>query len=365
MPDVLTLRVRGIAYGGWKSVQVTRSMESLSGAFSVSVSERWPGQPTSRPIRPGDPVVVAIGDDVVISGHVDQVTTALSASDHGVTVTGRDAAADLIDSAPDLPPNEWHGITLLDLARLLAEPFGVPVRSDVGSGRSIAKVALNPGEKAWELLEERCRYEAILPVSDGQGGIVLTRAGSSRVGTAIVEGENLLAGSLELDWSERFSRYVVKAQLQGTDLVSGEAAAEPEGAATDAEIKRHRELVVVAASGADAQHCADRAKWEATVRAGRGARASVTVRGWRSGGGQLWPVNALVALRSPTLGIDREMLITAATYSLDDGGEVTQLSLVRPEAFELLAEPEVPESGAGFDTFTAADWGFDIAVPAD
>ena len=323
----------------------------------MSVSERWPGQPSARPIRPGDPVAVAIGEDVVITGHVDQVSTSLSATGHSVTVSGRDAAADLVDSAPDLPPNEWHGITVLELARILAAPFGVPVRSDVGAGRAISKVALNPGEKAWELLEGRCRNEAILPVSDGQGGLLLTRAGSARVGTAIIEGQNLIAGSLELDWSDRFSRYIVKGQIQGTDLSSGEAASEPEGSATDAEIKRHRELVVIAASGADAQHCADRAKGEATVRAGRGARATATVNGWRSGGGQLWPVNALVALRSPTLGIDREMLISSVTYSLDEGGEITTLSLVRPEAFALLQQPEVEESGAGYDVFGPEDWG--------
>ena len=363
MPDDLTLRVRGVAYGGWKSVEVTRSIESLCGAFSVSVSEKWPGQPTSRPIRPGDPVSVAIGDDVVITGHVDQVTNALSGTSHSVTVSGRDAAADLVDSAPDLPPNEWHGITVLELARILAAPFGVPVRSDVGAGRAIAKVALNPGEKAWELLEERCRYEGILPVSDGQGGIVLTRAGSARVATAIIEGRNvgqMLSGSLELDWSDRFSHYIVKSQLQGNDLFNSEAASEPEGSATDAEIKRHRPLVVIAATGADAQHCADRAKWEATVRAGRGARATATVNGWRAGGGQLWPVNALVALRSPTLGLDREMLISEVTYTLDEGGEITKLSLVRPDAFALLQQPAVEEGGEGYDDFGLD--GFDSVV---
>ena len=356
MSDDLTLRVRGAAYGGWKQVDVRRSIESISGSFSVSLTERWPGQPSARPIRPGDAVSVAIGEDVVITGYVDAVTTSLSSGDHSVSVSGRDAAADLVDSAPDLPPNEWHGITVLDLARLLAEPFGVPVRSEVSGLRSIVKVALSPGDKAWELLEERCRYEGILPVSDGAGGIVLTRAGSGRVASAIIEGQNLLSGSLELDVSDRFSRYIVKAQIQGTDLMSGESASEPEGSATDAEIKRHRELVVVAGSGADAQHCADRAKWEAAVRAGRGARATVTVQGWRSGGGQLWPVNAMVALRSPTLGLDREMLISEVSFSLGDGGAVTQLSLVRPEAFALLQQPEVAEDSVGYDSFTAADW---------
>ncbi len=361
-PDDVTLRVRGLAYGGWRNVSISRSIENVCGAFSVSVSERWPGQPTARPIRPGDPVSVAIDEDLVITGHVDQVQNSLGAEVHTVRVSGRDAAADLVDSAPDLPPNEWHGITVLELAQILAKPFGVPVRSEVGDGRALPKVALNPGESAWSLLEERCRYEGFLLVSDGRGGIVLTRAASARATTAIVEGDNMLSGTLALDWSERFSQYIVKGQLQGTDFFSGEAASEPAGSTTDAEIQRHRPLVVIAATGADARHCADRARWEAAVRAGRGARASVTVEGWRSGGGQLWPINALVALRSPTLGINREMLISEVSFSKGDGGTLTTLSLVRPEAFALLQQPELPAGGEGFDDFGFE--GFDVAEPA-
>jgi prophage tail gpP-like protein len=88
-----------------------------------------------------------------------------------------------------------------------------------------------------------------------------------------------------------------------------------------------------------------RAEWEAIVRAGRAYTASVTVQGWTVGG-RPWPVNALVRLRSPSLEIDSDMLITEATYSLDDGGSRTVLSLKRPDAF--MPEPVIePVESAG------------------
>jgi prophage tail gpP-like protein len=346
--DQVTLRVAGTAYSGWKAVRVARSIESLSGAFDVSYTERSPMQPSARPIHPGDAVEVAIGEDVVITGFVDSVTVGLSASAHELSISGRDAAADLVDSAPDLPPNEWYEITVFELAKILAAPFKVPVRTEVPPGRKIEKAALNPGDRAWELLEARCRFEAILPVSDGHGGIVLTRAGTLRADTALVEGENILGATLALSQAERFSHYIVKASLQGNDFQFGEQVAECIGRATDPEIKRFRPFTVVASASADSGQCADRAKWEATVRAGRGARATVVVQGWHSGGGQLWPLNALVALRSLSLGIDDEMLIVGVQQTLDEGGTKTTLELVRKEAFALIKQPEVPTLASEF-----------------
>ena len=71
---------------------------------------------------------------------------------------------------------------VLEVARELAAPFGIQVRADVDVGEPLLKVALNPGQRAWELIEELCRYRALLPVSDGRGGLVLTRAGRARAG---------------------------------------------------------------------------------------------------------------------------------------------------------------------------------------
>ncbi len=337
--DEVTLTINGVSYAGWTGVRISRSIESISGAFEVRYTERYPGQPQRRPIKPGDAVEVRIGDDQVVTGYVDRVAAAADSRRHELAFAGRDRAADLIDSAPDLPPNEWNDITVFEFAQLLARPYGIPIRNEAPIGRRIPKVALNPGDTAWQLLEQLARHEAILPVSDGLGGIVFTRAGTARADTALVEGENVLELALELDDSERFSEYIVKSSLQGSDLLSGELAAFPEGRARDAQIKRYRPLTVVSSIGADSAQCLDRAKWEVSVRAGRGARAIVSVQGWRSGGGRLWPLNALVALRSPTLGIDQEMLIAEIEYSLDEGGAVTRLGLVRKEAFELIPEP--------------------------
>lgn len=347
MPEI-ELSVSGRIFGGWTAMTVTRSMESAVGTFTLSVSERWPSNPTQRPIRPGASAVVLLDGQTVITGFVDTVRIGLTGDSHTIQVRGRDAALDLVDSAPDLDPGEWSGLTVLEVAKALAEPFGIKVSADVDVGAPFQKVALNPGQRAWELIEELCRYRALLPVSDGLGGLRLTRAGLGRAVTPLVEGGNILRASADFSWTDRYSDYVVKGQTQGSDEFFGDAAAAPVGHARDAEIKRHRPFLVIASSGVDEQQARDRARWEASVRAGRGARATITVQGWTQEDGSLWPVNSRVAVRSPTLGLDREMLISGVTNSLDEEGTLTRLSVVRPDAFELLAEPEVADEELGF-----------------
>lgn len=353
-PAPLTLEIAGTAYGGWTGVSVVRSIESLSGSFALRVSERWPGSPEARAIRPGNRGTIRIGSEAVISGYVDQVAISRSGLDHQISCQGRDAAGDLIDCSPDLSPGEWHGRTVLDIARELAAPFGISVRADVSVGAPFAKVSLDPGASVWDLIDELSRYRALLPVSDGQGAIVFTRAGSARAAAALVEGENILEQSLSLSWEDRFSRYTVKGQAQGTDQLLGEAAAGAVGRASDAEVLRHRPKVIVAGKGITTEQAQQRASWESTVRAGRSSVATISVVGWRQGPnetGPLWPVNAIVDVRSATLGLAREMLITELEYTLDEGGRRTRMQLMRPDAFALLAEPEESNGGLGFDPY--------------
>jgi prophage tail gpP-like protein len=58
------------------------------------------------------------------------------------------------------------------------------------------------------------------------------------------------------------------------------------------------------------------------------------------GNGALWPINALVRVRSPKkLHVDGDMLISQVTFEAGDGGRVTTLTLRRPDAFK--PEPQV------------------------
>jgi prophage tail gpP-like protein len=349
VPD-LRLSVGGRDYGGWKTVRVTRGIESVAGSFELGVSDRWAGQdpPTPWPIAEEDECALTIDGVPVITGYVDRRSLSYGPEEHTLSVGGRDRTGNLVDCSAVLTEWEFQGISLLTLAQRLAKPFGVKVTLQAGLTlpRLGTKLTVDPGDTAFDALERACRMAGVLPVSDGAGGLLLTRAGSRRATTALVEGANILAASGEFDGAGRFRKYIVRGQRPGTSEDFGLGATSVTGTASDQNVRRSERVLIVRAEQSITPELArKRAEWEATIRAGRADAVSVTVQGWTQGDGSLWPVNALVPIESPYLGVKGEMLITQAVHSLDDrSGTKTDLSLKRPDAF--VPAPVVPVTGA-------------------
>jgi prophage tail gpP-like protein len=342
MPSVI-LRVNGRDFSGWTSVRVTRGIEAMAGSFELGLTQRWPGQVGSWEIRQADKAQVFIRLDKVgadspplITGYVDGRTLSIGKDDHRIEVSGRDQAGALVDCSAFLDKWEFYGIPLLKFAQDVAQPYGVKVRTtEKDLPRLPTRITIDPGETAFDALERGCRMCGVLPVSDGSGALVLTRAGRVHAATALVEGQNILSASVTLDASGRYRRYIVMGQHPGTDEYMGDATAEVRGEAFDMGVSRAERVLVVRAETAVTPELARaRAQWEASVRAARCDRVSVTVAGWTQGNGSLWPVNAIVRVRAPHVGVDGDLLITQATYSLDPNtGTTTQLTLMNPKVF--------------------------------
>ncbi len=345
MPE-LVLRVGGRDYAGWKTIRVTRGIECVAGSFAVSVSDRWADQDVPWPIGEEDECVVLIDGEPVITGYVDRRDLSYGPEEHTLTIGGRDKAAALVDCSA--LPGQWEywGIPLLTLVQRLAKPFGIVPRLQPGlKPPSVpTRLAIDPGDSALDVIERACRVAGVLPVSDGAGGLVLTRPGSARTATSLVEGQNVLGASARYDASHRYRRYVVMGQQPGSDQGTAETTAFVRGYATDPNVRRaERVLVVRSENSITPEQAKRRAQWEATVRAARGDEVTALVQGWKQGNGELWPVNELVKVRLPYLGVSGELLISQATYSLDDhSGTTTELWLKRPDAF--VPEPVIPSA---------------------
>lgn len=347
------LTVNGTRYRGWQSVEVTRSIEAIAGSFSLAVTERWPGSQARYAISPGAACTLAADGEALITGHVDTVDVRFDDRGHGVTIAGRDVTGDLVDCSAEAPGGELRDVTLTQLAARLAQPFGVEVRAETDAGRPFDRITIEPGESAFEAIERACRMRAVLPVSDGRGGLLLTTAGQAgRAATTLAQGQNILAAGGTYSWRDRYSTVTVKGQAAGTDSFFGEPAAAAKGRQADPAIGRHRPLTVIAEAPGDDAALAERAAWEVTVRRGRSRSVEITVAGWRMSDGRLWAPNMLVPAVSDWLGIDQDMLIVSVTYSLDETGTLARLSLMRPDAYALLATPEI----APTDPFGEPGW---------
>jgi prophage tail gpP-like protein len=346
----LLLLVNGQKYGGWKSVRVTRSIECLAGSFDLEVSDRWAGQEEPWPIAEEDACRIEIDGTVVIDGFVDRRAIAFSATSRTLFFSGRDRAAALVDSSAILESWTFRNASVFDIAKKVAEPFGIRVSLQPGLvlPKPERKLVVNPGDSPYQAIERAAMAAGVLLVSDGAGGVLITRTGTERAATPLVQGGNVLAASVEYDATERFSRYVVATQVGGTDEAAGPATT-ISAEAVDAGVRRaERVLMIRPEAGITIASARKRADWEARIRAARAETVSITVQGWREPRAGLWPLGVLVNVRVPAIGVNGDLLISQLDHSLSEAGEVTQLKLVRPDAFTPEPKATVKTAGAAW-----------------
>ena len=352
----LSLIVNGVTYGGWKSIRVTQSMESIAGSFDLDVSDRW-GPADPWPIAEFDECEVQINGLTVIDGYVSGRKLGGSSGTRTLSYRGRDRAAELVDCSVLVPDastkgNKWtyRNLDLAAFAAQIAKQHDIKV--SVQPGLALSKVPVlvaHPGETGFEALKRAAGDTGALIVSDTAGGIVITGPGTTRA-TALIEGVNIKAADIDYDASSRFHTYLVSSQPPGNDDAFGEAT-RVQAQATDADVPRAgRVLLIRPDKGMDTATARRRADWEARVRAAKSASATITVRGWeQSTDGALWKINTLARVQAPRLiGVDGDMLISQVDFTVDDsGGQITQLHIVRPDAFTPEPHQQAAVSGEG------------------
>lgn len=331
------LKVNGRLYGGWEQVSIQRGIEQIAGAFTLSVTDRWNTEAGQKAfeIKPGQTCEVWVDGQIVITGYIDETEPAYDATSHAITVTGRDKTGDLVDCGAIYKSGHWINKTIAQIAQDLIAPFGIGLKVQADIGAPLPVFAIQEGASVFEELERAARMRALLLVSDGQGNLVLTRAGTDRAGAHLLEGGNILRASGMLSWKDRFSHYIVKGQRTGNDHAFAATVAQQQEAVKDATINRYRPLVLLAEDQDGNATLRQRAEWERNVRAGRGTRATVTVQGWQANG-KLWQPNTLTRLQSPRLAADLDLLIVSVNYTLDDSGALTVLDLAQPQAFDTI-----------------------------
>ena len=395
------LLVNGVAYGGWKSVRIEASIERQARVFSLTVTDRWPGnEEIRRRIVPGDACEVWIGDDLVVTGHVDATPVSYDDNSVSLSVQGRSKTADLVDCCPitsgplQAPTSRWSSAAgqgggrkpvpvpvqasaqwrnqrVDSIAAALAAPYGVRVLVDPGVnlGAPIAEHHVQVGETVFESIDRLMRLRQLLSTDNARGDLVFVEVGSAgRAGTAIEHGVNVLTASASLDFSGVFSEYVCKGQRAGSDDAFGDDVAEEEGEAeddgsewqtgTEARIRdamatRRRVLVLKQLGQADEGSCQDRADYERSSRRGKALQATYTVTGWRQANGELWLPNQIVPVRDPVIGFDTDMLVAEVAYQLDESGAIAQLRVGPVDGFrQKVPKPPKTKKGSG----SASNW---------
>ena len=343
MPDVTpALHIDGQIYEGWTSVEVTRDIERMAGAFRLQLTDRWPGIESKRAVKPGFECRLTEQNETLVTGWIDSVDVSFGSNDHTISAVGRDKTGDLVDCAAIHAGGEWKDQTVAQIATDLCRPFGITAVAEAPEARTtIGTFKLEEGETAFAAIERLSRLKGLLCTSFTDGRLRLTTATVANVTDAALKSGpdgNVLSATAAFNHAERFSSYTIKGQDSAADFASPDDATAPAGKAVDAIISRYRPTTILAEDVVDAAACQKRAEWEASVRAGRARRLSVTVQGWYIDGA-LWQPLTLVDCEIPEVNLTGRMLISAVPASL---------TLADPAAFTGLVQPEAPAETWGW-----------------
>jgi len=333
MYDAIKIQVDGTDYSGWKSVTVQRSMEALTGRFTMTTVDRWALNAEAWTIYPGRFCRVLIGRDTILEGYVDSVNPSITKDSHEITVSGRDKTADLVDCGT---AGRWTNLTLLRLAQSMVDPFGINVVSEVDPGPAFETFSAEIGETVFEALSRAARKRHVLLLTGRVGNLVITNTGNTSAGDRLVLGSrgNILSASGGYDYTDRFSRYTVKGQSRTVGSGWGATTISIKGEADDDEVIRYRPKYIKGQGIVTVKDAQNQARWEALIRAAKSFKATVEVSGFRQSTGDLWEVNLLADVDVPELLLAGPMLISAIEYRQNDqDGSITSMELTRPDAY--------------------------------
>lgn len=354
--DELSIESNGQRIAGWQEVRVTAGMERFCRDFVVQMTEVHPTTPRVLTVVPGDPCVVRMGEDTVVTGYIDAYQPSFDIGEGTVVaLSGRSRTQDLVDCSVEWANLQIVESSVVELAQKVAAAYDIQVRAEVEGLRRIPTLNLNIGETGFALIDRTCRYAQVLAFDDADGNLVITRASSERAAGSLVQGVNVERAAVLLTAHERYGVYrcfLDSSDFSRLDVGTGVAGGNYIGESRDGGVRRNRKLFFVADSVPDGADVARRrADWENNRRIGRSAVIRLVTSSWRDADGALWRPNTLVRVELPGLRVEGvDWLIAEVMFARGkQTGTTAELTIMAPEAF--MPEP-IPASRIIGNVFT-------------
>jgi prophage tail gpP-like protein len=329
--EQVVLQIGSDRHTGWQEVSIRLSLEQIVDEFQLTLTERWNESGEVRAVSPDAACTLSIGDELVLTGYLDEVLPDYDAEKHTIVANGRSKASDLVDCSGH--EQRLAGRTLHQIAQALAQPYGIEVVDTVGASKPFREFVLEDGQPIAEGIERAAQLRAARVVSDAQGRLLIVHAVRREIRTALVLGENIRRASGVFSNRDRFNTYIVEAQTPGDDHWNGAQASGPRGVARDPRVRGPRTTLVVCDTPADSRDCAERAQLEARMRWAKGRGVTYTVGGWRHEQG-VWRPGDLVPVRDAYLGLDEPLLVSEVQLIEGLDGRRAELRVVPAAAFE-------------------------------
>lgn len=344
--EIVYVEVDGTRYTAFLRAQVRAGFKEAARAFELSIAAEAGAAATHAIFHAGAAVQVFANSDLLMAGYVDQKRPHLGAREATIAVTGRSKSSDLIDSDVDHPTSYFENKDPQEIGAELAKEYGATFETDQQLTK-IERHLLTPGESIYRAVEKMARKQGMTLAATAQGNIKITKPNGERHGGGVFEGQNMLVGNGDHNWSNRHSKYSVKGQRA---VGTGSRRLHMVAGANDSAVSRHRHKSIVHDDDATIDDLKKRVTNRRDRAAGNALKASISTQGFRDQGGTIWTPGWLVWTESPFLDIAQDMLIEAVDYSQSEQGSIALLSLVDPRAFGASG------AGGGKGDQSGAEW---------
>lgn len=345
--DKVQVLIAGKMHDDWQNYSTDSDLMVPADAWNVSVG--LDGGKLPADVFEGQQIEIRVGDDVVLTGRIDDVADSVDKHSHTLSLSGRDGAAILVDcSAPIFVARQ------VDLAGVVAKvvrPLGITkIRIDAAKTYTLDKVNVEPGDSAWAVLQNAAEANGLWPWFEPDGTLVVGGPDYTAPDVADLvmrtsgKGNNMLSLSRRRSIHSRYSQVTVLGQTHGTVLQGGaNAITQTE---KDTGVSWYRPRVVV-------DHECDNnsialARARKLIADGRvaGFALNAKVKGHRinapgkPGHGKLWQPGQRVRVMSEPHGIDDIFFLIARTFAGGrEIGATTDMKLIEDGAWVLDAHP--------------------------
>jgi prophage tail gpP-like protein len=322
MLEDVTVEGIGMPYN---TISISSSAEEAVRTASLDLVPAGQG----LPVKPGAPVKIRAGRDLLLTGYVRDVQPSHDATDRSLGITVCSRTVDATECSVDHPTGEVLNKSLPDIAREF-DRLGIGIEAEAGLPVE-PRHKLLPGETLFQTIERRARGRGVLIYDTPKGKLKLATKPEGTHSGGLIWGVNIEQASSSITERGRHSKVKVRGQAsEGTT----KQQLRPEATAGDSGVSRNRPLIVWHEGETTLDRMKERAVWQVKRGVGYAATASITVTGWRDAGGQIWQRNWLVYVEDDWIGIRGMMVIKSVTLSQDSagGGTTAVLELADPRA---------------------------------
>lgn len=324
-PETLTLLLNGKAHSRWDRYELDSDLFTPADAWSFTLGvppQRVGGERAGLPpiLDVGSRVQVLLGDDVVLTGWLDDVQHSTTRYGRDLNLRGRDNAAILVDCSA--PVFALRQATLEEVVALIAKEFKLTKQNiSAVKTRTFDRINIEPGDTAWDALQHAAEAAGLWPWFDPDGTLVVGGPdySTASVGRLVLGDVALAENDLPIEelsesttLARRFSEVTVLGQSHGTESQAGKHAVKQ--TAKDPSVSVYRPRIVIDHEAETPAIALTRARKLISDSHLDGYTVSVTVPGHRAPNGKPWQPGQRVDVYAPTHELDCTLFVTARKF---------------------------------------------------